>query len=116
LASYFSKIAPYSYQYWPPAKMKDHVLPNSFHGLHPVYTGLVSPNITRWQHFLSSSLDLVPRHIIAPLLHTQACLHWQKVCSTLPPSFEYFPQVLGIIPKSMKHCVFFQSFGYYIKQ
>jgi hypothetical protein len=29
------------------------------------YTGLVSPKMMRWKHFLSSSLDLVPRHAIA---------------------------------------------------
>jgi hypothetical protein len=43
-------------------------------GPHLVYPGLVSPIITRWQHVLSSSLDLIPRYGIALLFYTDFCL------------------------------------------
>jgi hypothetical protein len=46
--------------HWPAEFLgkKDHVQPNWSPGPHPVYPRLVSPKITRWQHCLSSSLDL----------------------------------------------------------
>jgi hypothetical protein len=42
-------------------------------GPHPV-SQMVSPNISRWTHFLSSSLDLEPRHGITQPLYTDFCL------------------------------------------
>jgi hypothetical protein len=41
---------------------KGHVLPIWSPGpTSSIYTGLVNPEITRWQQLMSSSLDLVPR-------------------------------------------------------
>jgi hypothetical protein len=57
-------------------------------GPHPVYARLVSPMIMRWQHFLSSSLDLVPRHGITLLFYT-GCAMW----GSRPPSPRCVPGV-----------------------